>query len=171
MGRPAERTDRDGLESFHHQRNAACSRNLLEALKAAHPDEAPPVVVEEIPPVLPPIPNTVIARATDFAFPRIILNRVEAIQRATLTEFPNLSIQELRSQRRTAVVVKARQIAMYLSKKLTGQSLPEIGRRFGDRDHTTVLHAVRKIEELMTKDAALSVQIERIKELIPEVTA
>jgi chromosomal replication initiator protein len=99
------------------------------------------------------------------------LNRVEAIQRATLTEFPHITIYELKSQRRTAVVVRARQIAMYLSKKLTGQSLPEIGRRFGDRDHTTVLHAVRKIETLLGKDAALVLQLDRIKELIPEVGA
>lgn len=168
MGRPAQRTDRDGLESFHHHRNAVCSRKFLDALVAVH-TEMPLPIVEAL--VLPPIPNEVIARATNFAFPRVILNRVEAIQRATLTEFPNLSIHELRSQRRTAVVVKARQIAMYLSKKLTGQSLPEIGRRFGDRDHTTVLHAVRKIEEQLTKDLALNFQIERIKELIPEVAA
>lgn len=165
MGRPAQNTDREGLENYHHARNAICSRNFLDVLKAVH-TEFP---VSEPPVVLPPIPNEVIARATNFAFPRIVLNRVEAIQRATLTEFPNLTIHELRSQRRTAVVVKARQIAMYLSKKLTGQSLPEIGRRFGDRDRTTVLHAVRKIEALLGKDPALGFQIERIKELIPEI--
>ncbi len=51
---------------------------------------------------------------------------------------------------------------MYLSKKLTPCSLPEIGRRFGDRDHTTVLHAVRKIEALVAKDAPLAAEIERI---------
>jgi chromosomal replication initiator protein len=169
MGRPAQRTDRDGLESFHHQQNVECSRSLLNALKTIH-GEPDPFIIEE-PVILPPIPDKLIARAANFAFPRVIMNRVEAIQRATLTEFPNLTIQELRSQRRTAVVVRARQIAMYLAKKLTGQSLPEIGRRFGDRDHSTVLHAVRKIETLLIRDTALVLQIQRIKDMIPEASA
>ncbi|WP_283807438.1 helix-turn-helix domain-containing protein, partial [Bradyrhizobium jicamae] len=63
----------------------------------------------------------------------------------------------------------ARQIAMYLAKKITSRSLPDIGRRFGGRDHATVLHAVRKIEAKAEKDPVLSAEIERIKENIPEI--
>jgi chromosomal replication initiator protein len=59
--------------------------------------------------------------------------------------------------------VRPRQIAMYLAKTLTLRSLPEIGRRFGGRDHTTVLHAVRKIENLVSTDTALAEEIELLK--------
>ena len=62
----------------------------------------------------------------------------------------------------------ARQIAMYLSKLLTPRSLPEIGRRFGGRDHTTVLHAVRKITGLVTPAGTLSEEIELLKRMLLE---
>ena len=62
-------------------------------------------------------------------------------------------------ERRTAAVVKPRQIAMYLSKALTPRSLPEIGRRFGGRDHTTVIHAVKQIERLRAADSELDADI------------
>lgn len=171
MGRPLSRTDCDDLSRIIHKQNAICSHNLLNALKANHGDlpcSVEATVVEDLPPIpLPPIPNVVIAEAAKVAFPKY-LSRVEAIQRSTLTEFPNMTLMELRSQRRTKMVVKARQISMYLAKTLTEQSLPEIGRRFGGRDHTTVLHAVRKIERLVSIDTGLAAQIQRIKEIIPE---
>ncbi|MHC2542032.1 chromosomal replication initiator protein [Sinorhizobium meliloti] len=93
--------------------------------------------------------------------------RIEDIQRVVAKHY-NVSRQELVSNRRTRVIVKPRQIAMYLSKTLTPRSFPEIGRRFGGRDHTTVLHAVRKIEELISADTKLSHEIELLKRLINE---
>nr|WP_246752949.1 chromosomal replication initiator protein DnaA [Sinorhizobium sp. BG8] len=93
--------------------------------------------------------------------------RIEDIQRVVAKHY-NVSRQELVSNRRTRVIVKPRQIAMYLSKTLTPRSFPEIGRRFGGRDHTTVLHAVRKIEELISNDTKLSHEIELLKRLINE---
>ena len=93
--------------------------------------------------------------------------RIEDIQRVVARHY-NVSRQELVSNRRTRVIVKPRQIAMYLSKTLTPRSFPEIGRRFGGRDHTTVLHAVRKIEELISGDTKLSHEIELLKRLINE---
>ena len=63
-------------------------------------------------------------------------------------------------------MVRPRQIAMYLAKSLTPRSLPEIGRRFGNRDHTTVLHAVRKIEEMAGADRAFADEIEMLKRLL-----
>ncbi len=93
--------------------------------------------------------------------------RIEDIQRIVARHY-NVSRQELVSNRRTRVIVKPRQIAMYLSKTLTPRSFPEIGRRFGGRDHTTVLHAVRKIEELIAEDSKLSHEIELLKRLINE---
>ena len=66
------------------------------------------------------------------------------------------------------MIVKPRQIAMFLAKTMTPRSFPEIGRRFGGRDHTTVLHAVRKIEDLLEKDNKLSQEVELLKRLINE---
>lgn len=96
--------------------------------------------------------------------------RIEDIQRIVARHY-NVSRQELVSNRRTRVIVKPRQIAMYLSKTLTPRSFPEIGRRFGGRDHTTVLHAVRKIEELIGNDTKLCHEVELLKRLINENNA
>ncbi len=88
--------------------------------------------------------------------------KIEDIQRIVARQY-NVSRSDLLSSRRTANVVRPRQVAMYLAKTLTLRSLPEIGRRFGGRDHTTVLHAVRKIEALQTNDAALASEIDALK--------
>jgi chromosomal replication initiator protein len=88
--------------------------------------------------------------------------RIEDIQRVVAHQY-NVSRADLLSSRRTANVVRPRQVAMYLAKILTLRSLPEIGRRFGGRDHTTVLHAVRKIEALTGNDNALAEEIEALK--------
>jgi len=93
--------------------------------------------------------------------------RIEDIQRVVARHY-NVSRQELVSNRRTRVIVKPRQVAMYLSKTMTPRSFPEIGRRFGGRDHTTVLHAVRKIEDLISGDSKLSHEVELLKRLINE---
>jgi chromosomal replication initiator protein len=94
------------------------------------------------------------------AEPRRVL--IEDIQKAVATHF-HVSKADMLSARRTANVVWPRQIAIYLSKTMTPRSLPEIGRRFGGRDHTTVLHAVRKIDACLIKDAALSREIEALR--------
>ena len=65
----------------------------------------------------------------------------------------SIKLNDMVSHRRAREVARPRQVAMYLAKQLTSRSLPEIGKRFGDRDHTTVLHAVRRIEELRSTDA------------------
>jgi chromosomal replication initiator protein len=93
--------------------------------------------------------------------------RIEDIQRVVARHY-NVSKAELLSNRRTRTIVKPRQIAMYLSKIMTPRSLPEIGRRFGGRDHTTVLHAVRKIEDLSTTDTTLAQEIELLRRLITD---
>ncbi|MEP9351725.1 chromosomal replication initiator protein DnaA [Xanthobacter sp. KR7-225] len=93
--------------------------------------------------------------------------RIDDILRVVAKHY-NVSRADLLSQRRTANVVKPRQIAMYLAKVLTLRSLPEIGRRFGGRDHTTVLHAVRKIDGLVATDRALADEIETLKRLVLE---
>jgi chromosomal replication initiator protein len=93
--------------------------------------------------------------------------KIEDIQRVVARQY-NVSRSDLLSSRRTANVVRPRQVAMYLAKTLTLRSLPEIGRRFGGRDHTTVLHAVRKIEGLVGNDVALAEEIEVLKRQLQE---
>ncbi|HUZ66980.1 MAG TPA: chromosomal replication initiator protein DnaA [Beijerinckiaceae bacterium] len=93
--------------------------------------------------------------------------KIEDIQKLVATHY-NVSRSDILSSRRTATVVRPRQIAMYLSKVLTLRSLPEIGRRFGGRDHTTVLHAVRKIEGLAGRDGLLSEELELLKRMLTD---
>ena len=93
--------------------------------------------------------------------------KIEEIQRIVARQY-NVSRADLLSSRRTANVVRPRQVAMYLAKTLTLRSLPEIGRRFGGRDHTTVLHAVRKIENLVNNDTSLAEEIELLKRQLQE---
>jgi chromosomal replication initiator protein len=93
--------------------------------------------------------------------------KIEDIQRIVARQY-NVSRADLLSSRRTANVVRPRQVAMYLAKTLTLRSLPEIGRRFGGRDHTTVLHAVRKIEGLVSNDTMLADEIEVLKRQLQE---
>src|SRR5436190_8221700 len=93
--------------------------------------------------------------------------KIEEIQRIVARQY-NVSRADLLSSRRTANVVRPRQIAMFLAKTLTLRSLPEIGRRFGGRDHTTVLHAVRKIESLVGNDNTLAEEIDVLKRLLQE---
>ena len=93
--------------------------------------------------------------------------KIEDIQKLVGNHY-SVTRADILSSRRTANVVRPRQIAMYLSKILTPRSLPEIGRRFGGRDHTTVLHAVRKIDALTAKDRALSEEIELLKRMLQD---
>jgi chromosomal replication initiator protein len=93
--------------------------------------------------------------------------RIEDIQKLVATHY-SVSRADILSSRRTANVVRPRQIAMYLAKVLTLRSLPEIGRRFGGRDHTTVLHAVRKIEGLSATDTGLSEELELLKRMLTD---
>jgi chromosomal replication initiator protein len=93
--------------------------------------------------------------------------KIEDIQKLVASHY-SVSRADILSSRRTAAVVKPRQVAMFLAKMLTLRSLPEIGRRFGGRDHTTVLHAVRKIEALSQTDTILREELELLKRMLQE---
>lgn len=86
---------------------------------------------------------------------------IDEIQRK-VAEHYTLRLQDMHSSRRSRNVARPRQVAMYLCKKLTPRSLPEIGRKFGGRDHTTVMHAVRKIEELVAGDVAFADEVKTL---------
>ena len=90
---------------------------------------------------------------------------IEEIQKRVAEHF-NIRLADMHSARRARAVARPRQVAMYLCKQLTPRSLPEIGRKFGGRDHTTVMHAVRKIEELVAADRALGEDIDLLKRML-----
>jgi chromosomal replication initiator protein len=92
---------------------------------------------------------------------------VDEIQKR-VAEFYNLRPADMVSPRRARPIARPRQIAMYFAKKLTTRSLPDIGRRFGGRDHTTVIHAVKRIEELRSVDSALDDELIRIQRMLEE---
>ncbi len=92
---------------------------------------------------------------------------VDKIQN-TVSNYFNISLNEMLSQRRSRPLARPRQIAMFLAKKLTTRSLPEIGRRFANRDHTTVIHAVKTITKLSEKDEEMKKNIVQIKNILLE---
>ena len=87
---------------------------------------------------------------------------VEEIQRR-VSEHYNIRLSDIVGPRRVRVIVRPRQVAMYLAKQLTTRSLPEIGRRFGGRDHTTIIHGVRRIEELKGHDSQIAEDLELLR--------
>jgi hypothetical protein len=136
------------------------------------PEIAPEAEPEPTPVVMlaPAIADRVIWRGEEIAkalppigappAPKVL--KVETILR-TVARVYDLPYRDLMSARRTQNIVRPRQLAMWLAKRLTLQSLPEIGRRFGGKDHTTVLHAVRKIERLRLEDPELADELQRLE--------
>jgi len=90
---------------------------------------------------------------------------IEDIQKQVADRY-NIKVSDMHSARRSRVVARPRQVAMYLSKKLTVKSLPEIGRKFGGKDHTTVMHAVKRIEELMATDHEMANDVELLERIL-----
>ena len=100
-------------------------------------------------------------------FNQIRVITVDKIQNVVSNYF-NIALSEMLSQRRSRPLARPRQIAMYLAKKMTSRSLPEIGRRFANRDHTTVIHAVKTITRLSEQDDEMKKNINQIKSLLLE---
>ena len=100
-------------------------------------------------------------------FNQIRIITVDKIQNVVSNYF-NIALSEMLSQRRSRPLARPRQIAMYLAKKMTTRSLPEIGRRFSNRDHTTVIHAVKTITRLSEQDDEMKKNISQIKSLLLE---
>ncbi len=90
---------------------------------------------------------------------------IEDIQKQVAGHY-NMKVSDMHSARRARTVARPRQVAMYLAKKFTSKSLPEIGRRFGGKDHTTVMHAVKRVEELMASDHEFSQDVEMLSRLL-----
>ena len=118
---------------------------------------------------------TLVGKPVDLDFTRQVLADVlrahekkitiDEIQRK-VAEYYTVKLADMMSARRAREVARPRQVAMYLAKKLTPRSLPEIGRRFGGRDHTTVMHAVKRIDELRSTDRELDGDIAHLSRLL-----
>jgi chromosomal replication initiator protein len=90
---------------------------------------------------------------------------IEEIQKSVAAHF-NIRLSDMHSARRARSVARPRQVAMFLAKQLTSRSLPEIGRKFGGRDHTTVMHAVRKVDELRERDTSFAEDVELLRRML-----
>ena len=90
---------------------------------------------------------------------------IQEIQRRVAEHF-NIRVAEMSSARRARNIARPRQVAMYLAKQLTSKSLPDIGRHFGDRDHTTVMHAVSRVSELIGQDAAFAEDVDLLRRML-----
>ena len=90
---------------------------------------------------------------------------IEEIQKQVASHF-NIRTSDMHSARRARAVARPRQVAMYLAKQLTSRSLPEIGRKFGGRDHTTVMHAVKKVDELRDHDGSFAEDVELLRRIL-----
>jgi len=90
---------------------------------------------------------------------------IEEIQKRVAEHF-NIRVSDMHSARRARSVARPRQVAMYLAKQLTSRSLPEIGRKFGGRDHTTVMHAVKKVDELRDHDSTFAEDVELLRRML-----
>ncbi|MBN9061500.1 MAG: chromosomal replication initiation protein DnaA [Rhizobiales bacterium 65-9] len=180
------------MEAHDEELRLRILESRFAAAHAAHPNfEAPPEVIRHVARKitangrdLEGAVNRLLAHATlsgapltietaDMAIRDLVRSceprkvKIEDIQKLVATHF-NVSRADILSSRRTANVVRPRQIAMYLSKTLTLRSLPEIGRRFGGRDHTTVLHAVRKVDDLLTRDPSLRDEVELLRRMLTD---
>jgi hypothetical protein len=148
-----------------HSCNALLSR-LVEHHGEAFLTVAPVVVMEP-----PAIPEPVaVADPPPPAVPEVVTEIEEGPRPVTIKEIQkciakhfDLSMTELLSSRRLAKIVRPRQIGFYLARKLTSRSLPEIGRKFGGKDHTTILHACKKVEERMAKDPQLAETVRHLE--------
>jgi hypothetical protein len=158
-----------------HQRNMAATNKLLCLLYQHHadtmpaflpapkPTAAPERVIEVVEPAPVPAPPPVATEDRDWLFvtPRPVTT-IKDIQ-MTVAKHYGFTCMDMRSKRRTAALAKARHVAMYVVKSVTPRSLPEIGYYFGGRDHTTVLHAVRRIDGLVATDEAFRAEVDGLK--------
>ena len=90
---------------------------------------------------------------------------IEEIQKR-VSDYYNIRVAEMSSARRAQMVARPRQVAMYLAKQLTSRSLPEIGRKFGNRDHTTVMHAIKKVDQLSQADPSFAEDVELLRRML-----
>jgi hypothetical protein len=163
MGRIQDKWDQAEESRRVRLQNEVCSYRLLQKLREHHgqvEEQEPVEVAPEPKPEPKPEPEP---EPDPPAF--AMLHKVELIKRSVCRQF-NISKQLIESASRKSDVVRPRQIAMYLARKHTDHSFPEIGRRFGGRDHTTILHAFHKIGDLVLRDAVVAETVSELEAAI-----
>lgn len=142
--------------------------------KMMPPSLAPPSIVVKAPPVKPP-PAVILAPEPrpvlvlyvcsvcgEVQSPAPTIRKIQGI----VERIYNVSHADMMSSRRTPHIVRCRQLGMYLARTMTSHSMPEIGRYFGGKDHTTVMHACRKFEHLVSVDEKVRAEVEALKAAI-----
>lgn len=147
-----------------HQEHLARRQRLGALSPAMKPEPAPPVPVVE-PEICKPVhiaPAWAIPALVEFEMPVPVTPMISHIVRVVARHYER-HVNDLYGTRRSAHIVRPRQVAMYLARTLTRHGMPEIGRRMGGRDHTTVLHAFRKITTLLQVDPDLAETVDAIQ--------
>lgn len=156
-------------EDYVRVQNVICSNRFLNELVKHHGQAEECIIEEPKPKPLPKIKKKAEPKveAIPEPFPEnfLPLHKVEVIKRVICQRF-NIPLRQIESATRKANVVRPRQIAMYLVRQHTTHSYAEIGRRLGGRDHTTILHAFRKIGELRERDRAFAIELEALEAAI-----
>jgi hypothetical protein len=149
-------------QRLRHPRNAVADHGIDLKRKPALTVEPAPVAELVLPlGIGKPLPKYELTYSLAPSVPRSVppALSIETIQRAVCDHF-GVSLVDLLSSRRTRAVVLPRQVAVWLSRRLTPHSMPEIGHHFADREHTTVLHAARRIDELRRTDPAMQERLD-----------
>jgi hypothetical protein len=159
------------LERLHSDHKARLARIKAAAHRREIAEEKPMLVYQEPPAIValdPTEPTPVPEHSQPVPWRNEWISATTRIKTEVIKAHSDVTLRDLDSRRRAAHVVLARHIAMYLIKTMTGKSLPEIGRRLGDRDHTTVLHGIRKVERMIKSDDAFAAHVAGIRQRIEE---
>jgi hypothetical protein len=150
------------LERLHSDHKARLARIKAAAYRRQVAMDAPIVAMEPTEPT--PMPE----HAQPVPWRPEWVSTTTRIKMEVLKAYPAVKPRDIDSRRRSVPIALARHIVMYLARELTGMSLPEIGRRIGGRDHSTVFHAVNKIERMIKSDGAFASHVDEIRQKIEE---
>jgi hypothetical protein len=151
------------LERLTTERKARLARIAAAAYRREIAIAKPAIVA-----LAPTEPTPIPEHAEPVPWRKEWISTTTRIKIEVLKAHPEVTLRDLDSHRRSVPVALARHIAMYLTKVLTGKSLPEIGRRLGGRDHTTVLHGIKKVERMIESDEAFAAHVAGIRQRIEE---
>jgi hypothetical protein len=159
------------LERLHSDHKARLARIEAAAYRREIAVQKPMLVYQDPPAIValdPTEPTPVPEHSQPVPWRKEWISATTRIKLAVLEDYPGITLTDIDSRRRQTTVVLARHVAMYLIKTMTGKSLPEIGRRFGGRDHTTVLHGIRKVERMIKSDDEFAAHVAGIRQRIED---
>jgi hypothetical protein len=159
------------LERLHSDHKARLARIEAAAYRREIAVHKPMLVYQE-PPAIVALdatePTPVPEHSQPVPWRKEWISTTTRVKLAVLEDYPDVTLTDIDSRRRQTTVVLARHVAMYLIKTKTLKSLPEIGRRFGGRDHTTALHGIKKVERMINSDKEFAAHVAGIRQRIEE---